>query len=125
MVEAIKAAEPARGAAARRSDEWSPRHGRQLGRFHALVAINTRLPHAELERRHRAVLGQLHPLIERGQADGNFRADVPVSWHLTMLLAMVHAASSELRAQRISEGEIQAALVTTVLGALAPSGGPR
>jgi hypothetical protein len=37
-----------------------------------------------------------------------------------MLLALVHAASSELQAKRISEDEIQAVLVATVLGALAP-----
>jgi len=92
-----------------------------LGRFHGLVAINTRLPQAELHRRHRPVLAKLHPLIQRGQADGSFRRDVPVSWHLTMLLALVHAASSERQAKRISEGEIQAALVTTVLGALTSS----
>jgi AcrR family transcriptional regulator len=120
---AVEAAEPARGNADEALGRVLAAAWLALGRFHALVAINTRLPQTELHRRHRAVLAKLHPLIQRGQDDGSFRSDVPVSWHLTMLLALVHAASSELQAKRISEGEIQAALVTTVLGALAPSSG--
>jgi len=32
--------------------------------------------------------------------DGSFRADIPPEWHLSMLLALVHAASAE--AGRIS-----------------------
>jgi AcrR family transcriptional regulator len=121
VTQVIEAAEPARGEAEEALRRVVSAAWLALDRFHGLVAINTRLPQAELRRRHRAVLAKLHPLIQRGQHDGSFRADVPVSWHLTMLLALVHAASSELRAKRISKGEIQAALVTTVLGALAPS----
>lgn len=122
VVEVIEAVEPARGNAEEALGRIVAAAWLALGRFHSLVAINTRLPPAELHRKHKAVLGQLHPLIERGQAEGSFRADVPVSWHLAMLLAIVHAASSELHAKRITQEEIQATLVTTVLGALAPSG---
>jgi AcrR family transcriptional regulator len=91
---------------------------RELGRFHALVGLNVRLPQAELHRRHRPVLALLHPLIERGQRGGTFRADVPPAWHLSMLLALIHAASGELESKRLAATEIEPALVTTVLGAL-------
>jgi AcrR family transcriptional regulator len=91
---------------------------RALGRFHALVAINTRLPPAELHRRHAPVIELLQPLIERGQREGAFRTDVSAEWHLSMVLALVHAASAELRAGRGSEDEIEAAVVATVLGAV-------
>ena len=90
-----------------------------LGRFHTLVEVNTRLPHADLHAMHHPVLAVLVPLIERGQRDGAFRADVPVAWHLSVLLALVHAASSELSAGRMPVAEVQAALVSTVLGAIA------
>src|SRR4051812_24614510 len=54
---------------------------RRLGRYHALVAINTQQHgHAALRHRHSSVLALLEPLIERGQADGSFRADVPAAW---------------------------------------------
>jgi len=48
---------------------------------------------------------------------------VPVTWHLSMLLALVHAASGELHAGRATDGDAEPALVATVLGAL--SGGRR
>jgi AcrR family transcriptional regulator len=118
VTEVIEAAEPARGEATEALERVVAAAWLALGRFHGLVAINARLPHTELQRRHGTVLAALRPLIERGQADGSFRNDVPASWHLTMLLALVHAASSELQAKRIAEREIRAALVDTVLGAL-------
>jgi TetR/AcrR family transcriptional repressor of mexCD-oprJ operon len=123
VTEAMAAAEPERGdpdEALRRvlAVGW-----RELGRFHALVGLNVRLPQAELRRRHRPVLTLLQPLIERGQRDGTFRSDVAAAWHLSMLLALIHAASGELQAKRLPATEIEAALVTTVLGALsAPTG---
>jgi AcrR family transcriptional regulator len=96
---------------------------RTLGRYHALVAINTSTQTPEeLHRRHGSVLGALLPLIERGQASGAFRADVGPGWHLAMLLALVHAGSAEVRAGRMPEDEAEAALVATVLGAVARGG---
>ena len=91
----------------------------QLDRFHALVLINTgRLSPAELHRRHLPVLEQLVPLMQRGQADGVFRSDLPVSWHLAVILAIVHAASGELQSGRITEAEVEAAMLTTVAAAV-------
>jgi TetR/AcrR family transcriptional regulator, mexCD-oprJ operon repressor len=91
----------------------------QLDRFHALVLINTgRLSPAELHRRHLPVLEQLVPLMKRGQADGLFRSDLPLSWHLAVILAIVHAASGELHSGRIPEAEVEPAMLTTVAAAI-------
>ncbi|MEA2226604.1 MAG: hypothetical protein QOF04_234 [Solirubrobacteraceae bacterium] len=68
--------------------------------------------------RHSSVLAALEPLIERGQADGSFRDDVPAAWHLSMLMALMHAASDELRAGRVDDGDAGTALAATILGAL-------
>jgi TetR/AcrR family transcriptional repressor of mexCD-oprJ operon len=116
----IEAAEPQRGEAADALGRIVTAAWRALGRFHALVAVNTRLPHDELHRRHQPLLSILEPLIERGQRDGTFRPDVSATWHLSMLLALVHAASAQLRAGRMPADEIEAAVVATVLGALSP-----
>ena len=84
------------------------------------MAVNTQQHgHEELRERHASVLDKLEPLIERGQADGSFRADVPVAWHLSMLLALIHAASGELGAGRVDEADAGPALVATILGAVA------
>jgi len=115
----IEAAEPQRGEAADALARVVTAAWRALGRFHALVALNTRLPQDELHRRHQPLLAMLEPLIERGQRDGTFRTEVSATWHLSMLLALVHAASAQLRAGRMPADAIEAAVVATVLGALA------
>ena len=115
----IEAAEPERGEPAEALARVIAAAWRSLGRFHALVAINAQMPQAELRHRHHPVLGVLEPLIERGQRDGTFRSDVPAAWHLSMVMALVHAASAELQAGRLPEGAVEPALVATVLGALA------
>jgi AcrR family transcriptional regulator len=116
----VEAAEPARGDPADALRRVITAAWRGLGRFHALVAVNTRLPQAELHRRHQPLLAMLEPLIARGQRDGTFRSGVSPMWHLSMMLALVHAASAELRAGRLTPDEVEAAIVTTVLGALSP-----
>ena len=96
---------------------------RTIDRYHTLIAINTaEHTHEELHDRHGSVLGELLPLIQRGQADGAFRTDVPAEWHLSMVMALIHAGSAELRAGRVSDDNAEAALVATVLGAI--SGDP-
>jgi AcrR family transcriptional regulator len=118
VTQAMAAAEPDRGDPAEALQRVLAVAWRELGRFHALVGINTRLPQAELRRRHRPVLALLQPLIERGQRAGTFRSDVPAAWHLSILLALIHAASGELQSNRLPTEGIASALVTTVLGAL-------
>jgi AcrR family transcriptional regulator len=122
VTQAMAAAEPDRGDPADALQRVLARAWHELGRFHALVAINTRRPQAELHRLHRPVLALLQPLIERGQRAGAFRSDVPAAWHLAMLLALIHAASAELQTNQLPAAEIESALVTTVLGALSATG---
>ena len=121
VVDVIVAAEPERGDPADALRRVVTEAWRTLGRYHALVAINTQLPDAELHHRHGAVFAALQALIERGQRTGAFQSDVPVAWHLSMLVALIHAASAELRAARIPAEEVESALVATVLGALGSS----
>jgi hypothetical protein len=48
-----------------------------------------------------------------------FRGDVPPGWHLAMTVALIHAASNEVRAGRLPDEKAEAAVVATVLGAIA------
>jgi AcrR family transcriptional regulator len=115
---AIESAEPTRGEPAEALERVITAAWRGLGRYHALVEINTRLASADLRALHAPVLDVLVPLIERGQRAGAFRADVPAAWHLGTLLALIHAASGELSAGRIGTEQVEPALVASVLGAL-------
>jgi len=119
VAEVITAAEPDRGDPGEALARVVAAAWRTLGRYHALVAVNTASQsHEQLHERHGSVLDRLIPLIERGQAAGDFRTDVAPAWHLAMLLALIHAASGELRAHRVPEADAEAALVATVLGAV-------
>jgi len=122
VVAVIVAADPERGDPADALRRVVTEGWRTLGRYHALVAINSRLPDAELHQRHRTVFAALESLIERGQRGGSFRNDVPVAWHLSMLVALIHAASAELRAARVPPDAVESALVATALGAVGRSG---
>jgi AcrR family transcriptional regulator len=115
---AMRATEPEAGEPGEALERLLRSTWRQLDRFHALVAINTgRLSANELHRRHLPVLEQIAPLIGRGQEAGAFRSDVPIAWHLAMILAIVHAASGEVLARRIPEDEVEEAMVSTIAAA--------
>jgi AcrR family transcriptional regulator len=94
---------------------------RMLGRYHTLVAINSRLDPMRLRALHEPVLGLLRPLLERGQASGAFNPDLPLDWMLTVLLELIHAASREVGAGGLSEDAAERVLLATVVGALSPN----
>jgi AcrR family transcriptional regulator len=118
VAQVIEAAEPGRGEPSEALARLIATAWRTMGRYHPLVAINAGLPPAELHARHGPVLASLQPLIERGQREGAFRDDVPPTWHLAMILALIHAASGAIDAGHGTPEEIEAALVATVLGAV-------
>ena len=119
VAQATSDAEPQRGEPKEALERVLRATWRKLDQFQALLAINTsRLSPKELHRRHLPVTTQFVPLIERGQKEGVFRSDLPVSWHLAVIRAIVHTASSELQAGRISEADVEAAMLTTVLAAI-------
>jgi AcrR family transcriptional regulator len=118
VLEVIEAAEPQRGDPAEALARVLSAAWRELGRYHALVGINTRLPQAELRDRHSPLFAILEPLIERGRRAGKFRSDVPAAWHLSMIMALIHAAVAELQAEHLPPAKVESALLATVLGAV-------
>jgi AcrR family transcriptional regulator len=121
VAEATRDAEPTRGEPQEALERVLQATWLKLSDFQALLAINTsRLSAKELHRRHQPVMTLFVPLIERGQKKGIFRADLPVSWHLAMVRAIVHAASAEVRSGRITEAEVEPAMLSTVMNALSP-----
>ncbi len=119
VADAMRSAEPQRGEPVEAVERMLRATWRELARFHGLLALNTaRLSAEELHRRHLPMLDQLEPLIERGQKQGVFRRDLPVSWLLAVTRSIVHTASHEIRGGRIPETEAEAAMISTVLAAI-------
>jgi AcrR family transcriptional regulator len=121
VAEATRAAEPTQGEPEEALERVLRATWHKLSDFQTLLAINTsRLSAKELHRRHQPVMTQFVTLIERGQAKGVFRSDVPVSWHLAMIRAIAHAASAEVRSGRIPAAEVEPAMLSTALAAISP-----
>jgi AcrR family transcriptional regulator len=119
VVAAMRGAEPQRGEPVEALERVLQATWRQLAQFHGLLALNTaRLSAEELHRRHIPMLDQIEPLIERGQRQGVFRSDLPVSWLLAVIRAIVHAASREILGGRIPESEAEAAMLSTAISAI-------
>jgi TetR/AcrR family transcriptional repressor of mexCD-oprJ operon len=125
VAEATGDADPQRGEPKEALERVLRATWQKLGKFHALLAINTsRLSAKELRRRQLPIITEFAPLIERGQKENVFRSDLPVSWHLAMLRAIVHAASSELQSGRIAEADVERAMLTTAIAAVSLSRRP-
>ena len=86
-----------------------------LARYRAMAAAAAELLGPEaVTRTHQAAHHTISALLERGQADGSFRTDLPARWLVTASIALVHACSDEVRAGHIDEPESIRILTTSV-----------
>jgi AcrR family transcriptional regulator len=122
VAEATRMAEPDRGDPKEALERVLRATWLQLGQFHNVLQINiNRLSAKELHRRHLPVTTQFIPLLERGQAEGIFRSDVSATWLIAVVRAIVHVASTELQAGRLSQSEVEQTMLTTALAAIGPT----
>lgn len=119
VAQATREAEPERGNPKEALERVLLATWEQLGQFHSVLQINiNRLSAKELHRRHLPITTQFIPLLERGQAAGVFRSDVSAAWLIAVLRAIVHVASTELQAGRLSQAEVEQTMLTTALAAI-------
>ena len=124
VAEATRLAEPDHGEPKEALERVILGTWKQLSELHNILQINMRrLPAQELRRRHLPVTSQFVPLLERGQKEGVFRADVSATWLIAVVRAIVHAASTELQVGRLSEAEVEPTMLTTALAAVSPGDG--
>jgi TetR/AcrR family transcriptional repressor of mexCD-oprJ operon len=122
VADATRGAEPDRGEPKEALERVLLATWQQLGQFHGVLGINiSRLSAKELHRRHLPITSQFVPLLERGQAEGVFRSDVSALWLIAVLRAIVHVASTELQAGRLSQAEVERTMLTTAMNAISPS----
>src|SRR6266487_1882286 len=88
---------------------------RHLARYGAMAqAVAEQLGPDAVARTHHAAHHAIGALLERGQADGSFRADLPATWLITASIALVHACSDGVRAGHIEEHDAVGILTTSV-----------
>jgi len=86
-----------------------------LARYGAMAAAVAELLSPEaVTRTHQAAHHTIGALLERGQADGSFRTDLPAGWLVTACIALVHACSDQVRAGQIDDHDAVRILTTSV-----------
>jgi AcrR family transcriptional regulator len=69
---------------------------------------------AAMERAHRALHEPIGALVRRGQASGEFRDDLTVSWLLATYFALMHAAGDQVRADALASADAVGVLQPTL-----------
>ena len=86
-----------------------------LARYQAMAAAVAELLTPEaVTRTHQAAHHTIGALLERGQADGSFRTDLPTRWLMTASIALVHACNDEVRAGHIDQHDAIRILTASV-----------
>ncbi|WP_020578818.1 TetR/AcrR family transcriptional regulator [Actinopolymorpha alba] len=89
-----------------------------------LAAAEGTLPAGRIRDLHAGPSARVEDLIRRGQADGTFRTDLPITWLVNVVHYVVHGAADEVHAGRMNGSEVAATLVATIHSILvAPSSG--
>jgi TetR/AcrR family transcriptional repressor of mexCD-oprJ operon len=131
LLEAVVRRSVGRSTAA--MDEARPEHGpppealarvlaagwQELDRYGIVAAAAaTQLSPDALTRTHESAHESAHErvreLVERGQADGSFRTDLPAGWLVASCFALIHACAGEVRAGRMDLDRGLDVLTTTV-----------
>ncbi len=67
-----------------------------------LVAAQKELPATRIRELHEASEARMRALLERGQREGSFRTDLPVSWLLTVTHVVLNGAAEEITTGRLN-----------------------
>jgi TetR/AcrR family transcriptional repressor of mexCD-oprJ operon len=112
---ALQAVHPEDGPPVEALDRMLAATWQHLARYRAMAAAVAELLSPEaVTQTHQAAHHTLGALLERGQADGSFRTDLPARWLVTASIALVHACSDEVRAGHIDEYDAVRILTTSV-----------
>jgi AcrR family transcriptional regulator len=72
------------------------------------------LPAGYLHRTHAPLMAIMAELVERGQADGTFRADLPPAWLDNVYYTLIHGADQVARSGMMSRDDVLGLLKTTL-----------
>ena len=85
-----------------------------------LVAAQKELSPARIRELHDEPAARVTRLVERGQAEGVFRADLPVTWLVATLHNLMHGAADEIHTGRLDPEDAAHHIAATALAAFTP-----
>lgn len=92
-----------------------------VNRFRSLlVAAHQALPPGRIRDLHADPMTRVERLIERGQAEGVFRTDLPTSWLVGVTHSVMHGAADEINTGRLTADKAAAYITATILSAFTP-----
>lgn len=99
-------------------DSW-----RIVNQFRSLLlAAQNSLPQGRIRDLHAGPAERVERLLERGQAEGVFRTDLPMTWLVATMQNVMHGAADEIHAGRLSPDDAAGLITATVLAAFTPPG---
>jgi AcrR family transcriptional regulator len=112
---AIASAEPEQGPPIEALQRLISASWEHLARHESLArTAEAGLSPDAMQRAHHEARTVIKRLIERGRAEGAFRADLSTDWLVTSSLALIHAAAGEVRAGSMSHKMALSVLVCTL-----------
>jgi AcrR family transcriptional regulator len=116
---AVRSARPGEGPAEEALERVLRAAWQVVGRYRGLVLVNPRrLPRSELRRRLGPALAPIRSLIRRGRRSGDFDPSLPVEWTIGVITDLIHAASAQVSAGKMSPRAAERVLLRTAKGAL-------
>lgn len=88
-----------------------------------LIAAQDSLSPERILAVHDKPVRRVSELVRRGQDDGVFRSDLPVTWLVGVLHNVIHGAANEINAGRLTAPDAPRAISATILAAYTPPGG--
>jgi TetR/AcrR family transcriptional regulator, mexCD-oprJ operon repressor len=112
---ALQSVHPEDGQPVQALDRMLAAAWQHLARYQAMAAAVAELLSPEaVTRTHQAAHHTMGALLERGQADGSFRTDLPAGWLVAASIALMHACSDQVRTGQIDEHDAIRILTTSV-----------
>ena len=87
-----------------------------------LIAAQDSLSPERILAVHDKPVRRVSELVRRGQDDGVFRSDLPVTWLVGVLHNVIHGAANEINAGRLTAPDAPRAISATILAAYTPPG---
>ncbi|TQM09948.1 TetR family transcriptional regulator [Pseudonocardia kunmingensis] len=82
-----------------------------------LAAAQEELPRGRIRELHQKAEARVRGLLERGQREGVFRTDLPLSWLLATTHMVMHGAADEIAAGRLTAGDAPCVIDATLQAA--------
>lgn len=86
-----------------------------------VLAAQTALPERDLRAAHHQPVQRMTRLLRRGRREESVRSDMPLSWQITTIQGVIHAASNAVHRGELAAARAPGLVRTTILAALAPA----